>query len=230
VSERVAIITGAGRGIGRAVARELGQRGFRLVLTARTLQDLTETASDAKVVAGDVCDPRHVQRVMDEALDVFGRVDVVVNNAGYAPLQPIEQLSVEQWQRVLDVNLSATFYFCKAVWPIFRRQGGGVIVNMSSAASRDPFPGFAAYGAAKAGVNLLGWALAREGEEFGIRVHTIAPAAVETDMFRGIVSKEQYPPDKTLDPAEVARTVAACIDGDLRHTSGEVIHLHRRLG
>jgi NAD(P)-dependent dehydrogenase (short-subunit alcohol dehydrogenase family) len=96
-------------------------------------------------------------------------------------------------------------------------------------AARDPFPGFAAYGAAKAGLNLFGLALAREGQPINVRVHTVAPGSVETAMFRGIMSAEQWPTDKTLDPAEVARVVAACIHGDLRHTSGEVIYVHKTL-
>jgi 3-oxoacyl-[acyl-carrier protein] reductase len=233
VTKLVAIVTGASQGIGRAIAIELWRGGYDLVLTARTPAELNETAKAcgaAKVVVGDVAEPAHAQRVVDEATAAFGRVDLVVNNAGFAPLKLIDELSMEDWRRVVDVNLSATFYFCKAVWPVFKKQGGGVIVNISSASSRDPFKGFAAYGAAKAGVNLLGHALAREGEELGIRVHTIAPAAVETAMFRSIVSAEQYPQEKTLEPAEVARIVAACADGELRHTSGEVIHVHKRLG
>jgi NAD(P)-dependent dehydrogenase (short-subunit alcohol dehydrogenase family) len=229
VSLPVAIVTGAGKGIGRAIARELARRGYDLALIARTEADLRETAKDAFLIPGDVADPNLAEKAMVMTAKQFGRVDVLINNAGYAPLRSIEELTIEQWQQTIAVNLSATFYFCKAVWPIMRRQGGGVIVNISSAASRDPFKGFAAYGAAKAGVNLLGHALAREGEEFGIRVHTIAPAAVETEMFRTIATEEQYPRDKTLDPTEVARAVAECIDGNLRHTSGEVIHLHTRL-
>jgi 3-oxoacyl-[acyl-carrier protein] reductase len=136
-------------------------------------------------------------------------------------------MTIEDFHRVIDVNLSATFYCCKAVWPIFKDDKGGVIVNISSAASRDPFTGFSAYGAAKAGVNLLGLALAREGEPHGIRVHTIAPAAVETSMFRALMSKEQYSEDKTLAPAEVARIVGLCVSGEIGATSGEVIHVHK---
>ncbi len=102
-------------------------------------------------------------------------------------------------------------------------------MNISSEASRDPFPGFAAYGAAKAGVNLLGRSAAREGQEFGVRVHTIAPAAVETGMFRQILSHDQYPSEKTLSPEDVARVIVQCVRGDLAHTSGEVIYLHKTL-
>jgi NAD(P)-dependent dehydrogenase (short-subunit alcohol dehydrogenase family) len=105
-----------------------------------------------------------------------------------------------------------------------------VIVNVSSAASRDPFPGLGVYGAAKAGLNVLGLALAREGEPYGIRVHTIAPSATETGMFRGIMSTEQVPPEKVMAPEDVARVIAECVSGELRHTSGEVIYLHKTPG
>jgi 3-oxoacyl-[acyl-carrier protein] reductase len=233
VSKPVAIITGAGKGIGRAIAVELAGRGYDLVLVARTKADLDETAKLAKteslVITGDVANANLADEVVAAATKRFGRVDALVNNAGYAPLRLIEELTLEEWRRVLDVNLSATFYFTKAVWPGFKRAGSGVIVNISSAASRDPFAGFAAYGAAKAGVNLMGLALAREGESCGIRVHTIAPAAVETAMFRSLMSKDQYSEDKTLPPADVARIAAQCITGELAATSGEVLHVHRRL-
>jgi NAD(P)-dependent dehydrogenase (short-subunit alcohol dehydrogenase family) len=142
---------------------------------------------------------------------------------------PIKDMSIDRWRAVLDTNLSAAFYLARAVWPTFETQKGGVIVNISSMAARDPFPGFAAYGAAKAGLNLFGLALAREGQPINVRVHTVAPGSVETAMFRGIMSAEQWPTDKTLDPAEVARVVAACVHGDLRHTSGEVIYVHKTL-
>ena len=104
-----------------------------------------------------------------------------------------------------------------------------ILADISSAAARDPFAGFTAYSAAKAGVNLLGLSLAREGAPHNIRVHTVAPAAVETEMFRKIVSKDQYPTEKTLAPEDVAKTVVACIAGDLQHTSGEVVWLHKTL-
>jgi NAD(P)-dependent dehydrogenase (short-subunit alcohol dehydrogenase family) len=212
---------------------ELAGRGYDLALTARTAADLEETAriakSDALIIPGDVADPAHAPRVVNDAAKRFGRIDALVNNAGYAPVRSIEQLSIDEWHRVIDVNLSATFYFCKAVWRPFSDAARGVIVNISSAASRDPFTGFSAYGAAKAGVNLFGLALAREGEARNIRVHTIAPAAVETGMFRSLLSKDQYSEEKTLPPAEVARIVALCVTGEIAATSGEVIHVHKRL-
>jgi 3-oxoacyl-[acyl-carrier protein] reductase len=228
-SHPVAVITGAGKGIGRATAVELAQRGYELVLTARTAADLDQTirlAGRGVSLPGDVSDPVHAPRLVDLALSRFARLDAVVNNAGYAPILMHEQATVEEWRKIIDVNLSAAFYLCKAAWPALKRQGGA-IVNISSAASRDPFPGLGMYGAAKAAINLLGLALAREGDPHGIRVHTIAPSATETDMFRAIMSKEQVPAEKIMQPTDVARVIADCITGRLKHTSGEVIYLHK---
>jgi NAD(P)-dependent dehydrogenase (short-subunit alcohol dehydrogenase family) len=136
-------------------------------------------------------------------------------------------MSIEEWHRVIDTNLSAAFYLCKAAWPHLVRGGGGVIVNISSESARDPFNGFSAYGAAKAGLNIFGLALAREGAAHNIAVHTIAPGATETEMFRQIATPEQYPTEKTLSPDSVARVISQCVTGELRYTSGEVIYLHK---
>ena len=207
----VAVITGAGKGIGRATAIEMARHGYALALAARTETDLLATLNQAGadergiVVTADVSDPVQVDQFIDQTLD-----------------RPIEE-----WRDTVDTNLSAAFYLAKAAWPAFERQRGGVIVNVSSLASRDPFPGFAAYGAAKAGINLFGLSAAREGHPIGVRVYTVAPGAVETGMFRKIMTAEQYPQEKTLDPADVAKVIAGCVQGDLRYASGEVIYLHR---
>jgi NAD(P)-dependent dehydrogenase (short-subunit alcohol dehydrogenase family) len=142
-------------------------------------------------------------------------------------VKSITEMSISQWHAVINTNLSAAFYTTKAAWPAFERQGGGVVVNISSAAARDPFPGFAAYGAAKSGLNLFGLAMAREGESIGVRVHTIAPSATETAMFRRLMTPQQYPPEKTMAPQDVARVVLQCVVGELRYASGEVIYLHK---
>lgn len=233
MSSPVAIITGAARGIGRATATELKRGGYDVVLVSRTKKALDEAAHEidggAVAFPADVTEPHEVDALVAETLSRFGRIDAVVNNAGLAPVVSVKDMSIDRWRAVIDTNLSAAFYLSRAVWPTFEKQQSGVIVNISSLASRDPFPGFAAYGAAKAGLNLFGLALAREGQPINVRVHTVAPGSVETPMFRGIMSAEQWPTDKTLDPVEVARVVASCIDGDLRHTSGEVIYLHKTL-
>jgi 3-oxoacyl-[acyl-carrier protein] reductase len=232
MNDQVAIITGASRGIGRATAVELARAGFRVVLAGRDTRTLDETrkaAGEALVVATDVTKPDEVQRLITVALDNFGRIDALINNAGLAPVLSIPEMTIEQWHAVIDTNLSAAFYATRAAWPVFERQRSGVVVNISSVAARDPFAGFAAYGAAKAGLNLFGLAAAREGARIGIRVHTIAPGATETAMLRQFFPVQQLPAEQTLDPADVARVVLQCIRGDLRYTSGEVIYLQKTL-
>ena len=228
MNEPVAIIIGAGRGIGRAIAIELAVT-HRLALLARTASDLEETrrlTGEGLVLPTDVAHPAQVQQALTKTLEAFGRVDVVVNCAGYAPVLSMDQITTRDWNEILDANLSSVFHLCKAAWPALKVRGG-VIVNISSRASRDPFPGLGAYGAAKAGVNLLSLALAREGEAHNIRVHALALGSVETGMFRQILTEAQFPREKTLSPQDVAKVVAQCVHGSLRYTSGEVIALHK---
>ena len=227
----VAIITGAGRGIGRATAIDLHRRGYDLVLASRTQADLHETdrlAGQAAVnVPCDVANPEAIERLVAGATDRFGRIDAVVHSAGVAPMLAIEHVTPQIWREIVDVNLSAAIFLARAVWPTFRRQKSGVIVNVSSFSARDPFPELSAYGATKGGINVLGLALAREGAPHGIRVHTVAPAAVETQMFRKLVPHERYPTEKTLAPEDVAHVIGQCVARDLRYASGEVIWLQK---
>jgi 3-oxoacyl-[acyl-carrier protein] reductase len=230
MSQPTAIITGAGRGIGRAAAVALAKDGYRLSLVSRSEAELEQTArlcGNAIITAADVCDLAAVEGVVHRTLSELGRVDALVHNAGLAPLGPIERLSPQQWRATIDTNLSAAYYFCRALWPIWRKQGSSAAVLVSSVAARDPFVGFAAYGAAKAGLNTFGLALAREGAEMGLRVHVVAPGAVETDMLRALMTPQEFPAEKTLDPADVAAVIAQCVRGDLKYTSGEVIYVHK---
>jgi 3-oxoacyl-[acyl-carrier protein] reductase len=231
MSAPVALITGAGRGIGRASAVELATRGYALVLVSRTESDLRETEKRCNAACAiatvDIAKPQAARDAVQQACDRFGRLDAIVHCAGLAPILKVEETSDQQWHDVIDTNLSASFYLARAAWPIFVKQNAGVIVNISSLAARDPFVGFNAYAAAKAGLNLLGLSLAREGQPHNIRVHTVAPGATETAMFRKLLSPQQFSNEKTLDPADVARVVAQCVTGKLKHTNGEVIWVHK---
>lgn len=238
-SKPLAIITGAGRGIGRAVAIRLTQLGYRLVLVSRTTEQLQETLrllgttisnSDAIAVTADVTIASDMQKVVDQAIKFTGRIDVVVNNAGSASLLTVEGTTPAEFDGQIAVNLSGAFYLTHYAWPHLK-QSKGVIVNVSSQASRDPLVTpdgtFHAYAAAKAGLNLLTLTLAREGAPLGIRAFSIAPGAVETKALRDIASKDVFPEHLTLSPDDVAQTIEACIAGPLRHASGEVIWMKR---
>jgi NAD(P)-dependent dehydrogenase (short-subunit alcohol dehydrogenase family) len=230
-----AIVTGAGGGIGRAVALQLAALGYEVALVGRTAAALEKVATEVRaagrpalVAAGDVGQSAAVTGIVARVVAEFGRVDVVVNCAGFAPLAGLQDTSDEQWREILAVNLSGAFYMTRAVWKLMERQGGGAIVNISSMAARDPFAGLGAYGAAKAGVNLLTLATAREGAAVGIRALCIAPGAVETAMLRGLFSTEQLPAEKAMAPEEIAGVVGAFVEGTLRNASGETVYLQRR--
>lgn len=226
---KVAIITGAGRGIGRATAIELSQRGFDCVLVARSADQLDDVARDlpgrAIVVPVDLALPDSALQIVARAIEVFGRIDVVVNNAGLAPLAPIEETTDAMWRDVFAINLDAAFRLIRASWPQLKASVGAV-VNISSESARDPFDLFTAYAPAKAALNSLTQIVHRQGKPHGIRAHAVAPGMTDTQMLRDVLGKS--PPEaETLQPEDVARVIAECADGRLRHSSGEVVWVHR---
>jgi len=227
----VAIVTGAGRGIGRSAAIRLTQAGYRCVLVSRSLAELEETAGmcDGRtmVLPVDIREADSIAPAVDRVTAEFGRIDVLINNAGFAKLVPFAETDIEAFNDTVAVNLAGPFHFSRAVWKPMITGSGGVIVNISSLASRDPFKGFSAYGATKAALNLLTLAMAREGKPDGIRVHGIAPGGVETALLRSVVSTEHFPSEMAMTPDEVAGVILQCVNGDLRHTSGETIFVEK---
>lgn len=171
MSERVAMVTGAGRGIGRATAIELAKKGYQLALVSRTGAELEATVKlcggKGKAFICDVSDSNRVDKLVDEVLNAFGRVDALVHCAGMVVMRSIEAITLEEWRSMIDTNLSAVYFLCRRLWPVWRKIGGGVVVNVSSEGARDPFAELGAYGAAKAGVNLLGLALCGRGRRSG---------------------------------------------------------------
>lgn len=232
---KTAIITGAGSGIGRDTAVLLAEAGYHVTLVARTESALHETAHmiheefdgrwDALVVPTDLTDPDAIRAMVDQTLERFGRIDALANVAGSAPLGPIHEIDHDAWRACVDTNLTSVVLTTAAVWPIFQQQKQGVIVNVSSMSSIDPFPGFAMYAAAKIGVNMFTLCTAREGKRYGVRAVAVAPGAVETAMLRQNFNEKVIPGDKTLDPAIVAGVIRDCIVGDRDFKPGETIVL-----
>lgn len=232
MSSKTCVITGASRGIGLATALRFARQKFNVVAVARREADLKTAAERIQAaggvctpIAGDVGDPALARNVIERAAGQFGRVDVLVNNAGVAPLAAIEAFAPADFDRVIAVNIAALFHTTQAVWPIMKRQGGGVIVNISSVASLDPFPGFGVYGASKAWVNLFSQAMAAEGRPVGIRVYSVAPGAVETTLMRGLFPK--FPADKTLDPDQVAAVIESVCDERMGYASGTTVFVRK---
>lgn len=218
--QRVCIVTGASRGIGRAIAERLARGGCAIVAVARAnlapLEEALAGVAPCTPVACDVGAPGAAERVVSAALRSFGRVDILVNNAGFAPLSPIEQMRDEDFARCVDVNIAAVFRMTRAAWGALRASRG-VIVNISSVASADPFTGFAVYGGCKAWVNTFSKACADEGRAAGIRCYAVAPGAVETGMLREHFP--QFPAEQALAPDEVAQVVERCC-GDAPGVAG----------
>lgn len=229
MDSRVAIVTGAGSGIGRSVAMALSQRGYLIVLIGRRRGMLESVAAElpgpSRVEPTDVGDVPRARAIASRVAAELGRVDVLVNSAGLAPLVPIASTTDAALDAVFRVNALGPAAMIAALWPVFERQRSGCIVNISTIGSRDPFPGFFAYGASKAALNTMTRSCATEGAAIGVRAYCIAPGAVETPMLRALFSTDQIPPSACLRPEDVAAVVAECIDGKRDADNGSVIWL-----
>ena len=233
--QEAAIITGASRGIGRAAAVELAGRGWALGLISRSAAELEKTqhacrsaGGDALAWPADITDEPTLARAVAEVIERFGRLDGLVNNAGYAQQAGIEETDSALVARTLAVNLTSAITLSRLAWPHLRARGG-VIVNVSSMSAVDPLPGLAAYAAAKAGLLGLTRAVAREGQEHNIRCVALVVGAVETEMFRGLRGAGTVPAEQVLTPHEVASVIADCLTGPLAYSTGEAVYLRKRI-
>jgi NAD(P)-dependent dehydrogenase (short-subunit alcohol dehydrogenase family) len=185
---RAFFVTGGASGIGLAVARLALQRGAQVCIVDRDAPALAratrELGAGAEGIACDVAEAAQVAAAVSEAARRMGRLDAVVNAAGVDHLEPLEQITDADWARTLAVNLTGPMLVCRAAVPHLRSAGGGTIVNVSSAAGLVPIPGRSAYCASKAGVIMLGKALAMELAADNIRVNAVCPGAVDTPLFR----------------------------------------------
>ena len=219
LSGRSAVVTGASRGIGLAVAEALVARGAGVVACGRSgealaaararLAERAAAGGQVETFRGDLRDGSHAEGAVAAAVERFGGLDILVNNAGVGRFQDFAEQPVEDWREVLETNLHAVFLCCRAAIPHLRRRGGGWIVNVSSLAGSHPFGGAAAYCASKAGLDAFTTALMQELRHDGIRVGTVAPGSVGTEFAgRG---RHGAAPWK-LTPADVARAVVDLLD------------------
>jgi 3-oxoacyl-[acyl-carrier protein] reductase len=206
LNEKVAIVTGGGSGIGRGIAIALAAEGAQVVVCGRRLERTESTVSDiqklggaAQAIQADVSKEEDVDRLVGDVLKSFGRVDILINNAGIAEGGPLHETGIDTWDRVLDVNLRGPFLMTRAVLPAMRKQRSGHIINISSESGIEYYPGDVAYGVSKHALNVFSELIQRENQEFNIRLNTICPGMVVTEMTvdsPGLdLSKCLYPED-----------------------------------
>lgn len=222
----VAVITGAAQGIGRRTAETLAERGYRLALNdLREPDDLLAAlalpAADVLTLLGDVSDEVAVQRMASAVEDHFGRVDVLVNNAGISFIAPAEEITAEHWRRVLDVNLTGPFLLCQAFGRRMLAQGSGSIVNVASIAGLLGISDRAAYNASKHGLVGLTRTLGGEWGGRGVRVNAVCPGWVKTEMDERDMGSGAYsdadiegrvPMGRFATPDDIARAIAFLAD------------------
>lgn len=224
IDGKVVVITGASSGLGEATARLLSEQGASVVLGARRADRLKALADElswrggkALAVVTDVADRKQVQALVDAAVEAYGRVDVMINNAGLMPQAPLERLHVDEWDRMIDVNLKGVLYGIAAALPQMQRQKSGHFINVSSVAGHRVGPGFAVYAATKHAVRALSEGLRQEVKPYNIRTTVISPGAVATELPGSVTDPDAAERirafyDKVAIPADsFARTVAFAI-------------------
>ncbi len=231
IHNKVAIITGAGRGVGRSTALSFARAGAKVMLFSRTqaqldaaVSNITQQGGEAIAVMGDVAREEDVQHLFEQTLRAYGRVDILVNCAGIVAVKPFVDMDTETWDDVLNINLRGTFLCCRAAFRVMVEQKQGVILNLSSLSGVkgvEKFPGLSAYNVSKAGVASLTEILAVEGKPHNIRVSVVSPGAVATKLL------QQAAPHLTagMTPDELAEILLFLADDSGRMFGGSNIEL-----
>lgn len=236
---KVVIVTGAGRGIGREIALGFANAGCRLVICSRTISELEALAKEieslgsrAHIVRCDITQPDDVDRVVQEAIDQFGKIDILINNAGITKKHPAEEFPLEDWNQIIQVNLTGVFLFTQKVGNIMLEQGSGSIINLSSIASQSALTGSLAYCVSKGGVDMLTKTFAMEWATRGVRVNAIAPAYIETLLVQEIKDHRpkfvedilhRTPMNRMGDPKEIVGTAIYLASDAATYVTGETI-------
>lgn len=236
---KAALVTGAARGIGLAISERLLSEGALVALVdtdgtrvRRESERLSQQGYQTLGLEADVTDPMQVDQMLKAALDRWGSVDIVINNAGITgPAKPVWAYSPEEWARVIMVDLFGVFLCCRVAVPIMLRQGGGRIVNIASIAGKEGNPNMSAYSSAKAGVIGFTKALAKEVAENNIHVNCVTPAVIETDILKQLNDEavgymvSRIPMGRVGRPEEVASLVAWLATDECSFTTGAVFDI-----
>jgi 3-oxoacyl-[acyl-carrier protein] reductase len=237
---KVAIVTGAGRGIGKAIAIALAREGANIIAIDVDIQTAEKVAKEIKsldrqawAIRVDVSDSKEVNRMAQSVLKKFKRVDILVNNAAIIKRGSIEDLTEEDWDRVIDVNLKGAFNCMKAVVGTMKKQRYGKIVNISSIAGKiGDLASAPCYGASKAGMTCLAKSLARELASYNINVNVVAPHAIETDMSKEWSEEKRksiianIPLGRMGEPEDIAEAVVFLVSDKAKFITGEVLDVN----
>ena len=224
IAGKVVVITGASSGLGEATARYLAERGATIVLGARRAErlqalvdEITRTGGTASFVATDVTNPAQVQALVDTAVEKYGRVDVILNNAGVMPHSPLERRKIDDWNRAIDINIKGVLYGIAATLPHMQRQKAGHIINVSSVAGHKVGKNNAVYAATKTAVRVITEGLRQEVKPWNLRTTIISPGAVATELPNSITEADvakgvgEFYDEYAISPESFARAVAFAI-------------------
>jgi 3-oxoacyl-[acyl-carrier protein] reductase len=236
-SDKIAVVTGGSRGIGRACVARLAQEGAKVAFVYQRSQEAAEQlvaelkGCTVRAIQADVSDLERAQQIIDEVVTQWGQLDVLVNCAGVTRDGLLGSMSPEQWREVLDTNLGGTYNYCRAAVQTMLLQRRGAIVNISSTAAEFASRGQANYAASKGAINSLTHALAKELAQRKVRVNAVAPGMIETDMSAAVRSlagdkiKEIIPLRRIGTPEEIAAVVAFLASDDASYLTGQVIRV-----
>ncbi|MEI7584833.1 glucose 1-dehydrogenase [Runella sp.] len=199
LSGKVALITGASKGIGEQIARYFAQFGAKVVISSRRQADLDELANDIRQSGGEVTaiearmgDEVQTKHLFEKTVEMYGGIDILVNNAAANPYYgPTVDCPDSAYDKIMDINVKAPFQLCKMVHPVMKMRGGGSIINISSIAGETPDPGLGIYSVSKAAINMLTKVFAKEWGEDGIRVNAIAPGLIKTKFSQALWKDEK---------------------------------------
>lgn len=196
LTDKVAIITGGSSGIGGAIANDYAKAGAKIIIAARALdplirknEELEKLGAESDYVQADVSSEKDVKKIKQLALERFGQIDILVNAAGITMVSPAEELTIENWQKCMDINSTGTFMMCQEAGKVMIANGGGKIINITSIVAHAGIPNRAAYAASKGAVRQLTENLALEWGKHNIQVNAISPGYVSTPLFEDLVKK-----------------------------------------
>lgn len=242
---KVVVVTGGAGGVGQALVRLFATEGARLMISdinAEGCQAMVEEAqrlgAEAESLAGNLREKEYCEALIARAVERFGGLDILLNNAGIIPRGTIEETTDDMWFTAMDVNLNAVFFLCRAAIPHMKKRGGGAIVNTSSVWGIYPGPGHVAYCTSKGAVAALTKNMGRDAAPFGIRVNAVCPHEINTPMIRSGFERRGLDPDKAIDelnktvplgriaePEDIADVIAFLASNEARYIAAETIEV-----